>query len=336
MKRPIKNNFYSALMTFLAVLLCIPFFLLFSPLIFLYWCALPFIRVKERKSYRKSQYYRDFQTPYQKADFFQKHVDFYESMKKSDIPFRYEKKDGVEFTVCLETVYLLPAFSCLCYNEETERWEIFLDEMGKKRADFGEYLSSVSGKIRETVPDLPIRVLLDMEQFSSPCTSLPDVPKPVFVSDFSAPFEEPFPIKAADLPQNAVGLYHLIQTFPNLCGSFSLQAEKETVILGLGEFNFEFVVGEHECMISVNKTTSGKKKYLIDWDTQTIAEMIVDIFKIAKEGHLTVIQRNGGVLYAGVKDACPYLGRKRRFFEKLYFIEAKKAAFDGPPSPVAF
>ena len=328
MKQTRKSRFFSGLLTVLAILLSAPVFILFSPLVVLYLCALPFIRIRERKFYRKTRYFRDFHAPYQGSDPFQKRVTFYESVKKSGLPARYEKKDPLEYVVYGGIIYVLPDFPFLDYNGDKEDWEFFFNYAKRKRTGYREYLASVSEQLRQTEPGLPIRVLLDPEQLSVSHPSPPPFPESLFVSDYAHPLEFPFPMKASECPENIVDAYRLIRSVPDLCGKLSLQEEKAKLVWDFGEFNFEIFIDKSDCAIFANQNPgNGKDRNLTHWHPETVPNTIRDLLEIGKPGHITVISASrsaGAFLYAGRKEDCPYLGRKYRHFQKLYFIEAKQ------------
>lgn len=286
---------------------------------------IPIQSAKEKKKYKVSPYYAELGQPFKTGISASPAYRFYNAAKRRELSVQYvrQESNGLEYFIHEETVYVLPDFESLFFDEEATQWQVDLDG---DWTPFDEVYTTLLAQL-ENVSDRPVRLLV--ERTMIPVFDLNEkiVPDGVFVTwSYETVFEnEESPLKMI-IPQSTEALYNMMLQTPDLCGSFTLSESKETIVWDLNEsIKIEIGFDTEECYFGMSKVLSGKiEKQITHWHP-TLLEVYRDVCRIGKCGNVLVLRSSLGnvnFLYAGSKRDCPYSPDKKPLFGKYYYLEA--------------
>lgn len=95
--------FMSPMILFILICLCI---------------SMPFIAISNRKTYKKSPYYRDFKIPFNNEVFHSYNYNFYNYAVSEKLPIKYvkQKSNSLEYFIFEEQVFIFTNFKDIKYN----------------------------------------------------------------------------------------------------------------------------------------------------------------------------------------------------------------------------
>lgn len=310
--------------TIIMALLIFPIFIVY------FWLSIPFIRIKDKRNYKKSFYFKEFKKPFKDKIFYSGAYIFYNSAKERNLPIEYvsrlpEKTDYFKYN---NTLYFFPNERKLTisYNEYGRHYE-FCYGRGKKAKIYSpeELLNELSKGISDSSglkAKLFTEALLfqDEDPYSHP---LPDCIylTRTYASTFSAKEEK----LRTSIPKNVGDLYEMIKSTPDLCGNFSaegdrikwnmnkatitiIEAKKTTYKRSSEYFTIEIAINDEDSTFQTS-------------DVLTRFDVYDRILSLGKRGNITIYRKSSGkTLYSGSKKKCPkelLCGNK-----KLFIIEA--------------
>ena len=319
-----KMKWYQTLLIGLLVVI-------FSPLILAFLISAGIYALfqipKNKKEYKKSQYYLDFKQKFMTSLLYSPEYRFYNSAIRRNLPIQYIKQEsnGFEYFIFDGTLYLFPDFEQIDYDVKKGEWQVDRDG---DWSNFEEVHKNLLSKL-DREHDLPVKLLIERKMF--PLANLNDVniPEVIYITwGYDEAFEnEGSPLKMV-IPQNSKELYEMMLQTPGLCGYFELLSEDGNIIWNLYDgIRIELSVDSYDCYLGVMKMLFGKvESELTHWHP-TAFEIYNEVCKIGKCGNVMIVRTfasGGGVLYIGNKEDCTYQKNKRYLFGKLYYLEAKK------------
>lgn len=319
-----KVKWYEKLLIVLVVIIFLP--LIFAAIIIAGVSAL-FRIPKNKKEYKKSRYYLDFKQKFMTSLLYSPEYRFYNSAIHRNLPIQYVKQEsnGFEYFIFDGTLYLFPDFDQIDYDEEKSEWQADYDG---DWVSFEEAVAKLFDKLEIGFPNIPVKILIERNCVVPADTEAENIPDCVFVTwSYENAFEnEESPFKTR-CPKSSKELYDMMLQTPFLCGKFYLSDDGKSVVWDLYEnIKLEISLEESECCFSVSKTIFGKVESGITHWHPTAFDVYEEICKIGKEGNVLVIRTRLGassVLYMGDKRCCPYTGKEKCLFGKLYYLEAK-------------
>ena len=301
-------------------LLCIAFLPL---IIFVGFCMLiarPFIIFKDKKLYKDSAYYKDFNVPFNESIFNRPRYSFYNAMKekKWNVQYIRQTRNRYEYFIYNGTVHLFPDFNKLKYDEEKAEWKIvYRKNWEEDEGTLENFINTRKKLLDQNIADLPIKVIVPIIMIEGGNLNDEEIIKKLFVvRDYEYAFEE-INREILAMPKNTKELYNALTKTPNLSGSFELINE------GLIRWeNNDLVLEISEEYLSVDRKNGRLKRNLTHWHPVGL-ELYYDVVDITQKGNALVIKTSmgsGGVLYIGKKENSPYKkGKKGIFFEIHYF-----------------
>lgn len=305
------------------------FIIIISPLmVFLFICmgiAIPFIAISNRFAYKKSAYYKNFKTRYNKEIFSSNEYVFYNYADREKLQIKYVKQEegSLNYFIYNNERYIFPDFNEVRFNNETNLYEVvFRKNKTETSCSLDKYLES-KNKLFEDNKDLPLRLLISRNYFSEGYIDLDSLPKSLYViRNYNFAFKDENKEILSLIPQNTKDLYQMMSKNDKLCGKFEL-VEDEVINWTFEKVIYKISIEKNDGIIEVLKNNK-HKSYLTHWhpDDYGIYE---DICNIGEKGNVIVIKTflgSASVLYMGSGDKCPY--RKDKFhLGKLYFFESK-------------
>lgn len=280
---------------------------------------------KNKKEYKKSQYYKEFGLPFTISRLYSPEYRFFNSLKKRDLPVNYirQASNGLQYFIYNDSLFLFPDFDQIDFNEETSEWQVNYDGDWQ---DFEQAYKDIVSKVDPDALVLPVKLLVERKMF--PKTDLKEVsiPEPVFlVFKYETAFENQDSTLKLSLPTNTQELYDMMLATPDLCGDF-LIAENGNIHWNLyKDIQIEIGVHTEDCYFSIDKKLFGEiKSEIIHWHP-TNFEIYNDVCNIGMPGSVLVIQTimsGASVLYMGDERNCPYSPNKKVLFGKYYYLKA--------------
>lgn len=304
--------------------------IIFSPLILVFIIIVEIYALfqipKNRKAYKSSRYYLDFQQKFMISLPYSPEYRFYNSAVHRNLPIHYIKQEsnGFEYFVFNDTLFLFPDFDQIDYDTEKEEWQTDFD--GNWR-NFDEAYNHLLAKL-DKEPNIPVRLLVERKMLPLADLNDVDIPECIYLTwEYDKAFEnEESPLKLV-IPQTSEELYELMLQTPDLCGHFELLSEDGNIIWDLYEnIRIEISVNSGDCYFGVSKMLFDKVESGITHWHPTSSEIYSEVCKIGKCGNVLIIRTfmgGAGVLYIGNKEDCPYKESKRHLLGKLYYLEAK-------------
>lgn len=304
--------------------------LIFPIFIVYFWLSIPFIRIKDKRNYKKSFYFKDFKKPFKDKIFYSGAYIFYNSAKERNLPIEYvsrlpEKTDYFKYN---NTLYFFPNERKLTisYNEYGRHYE-FCYGRGKKAKIYSpeELLNELSEGISDS-SGLKAKLFTEALLFQDKDTYSHPLPDCIYLtrtyaSAFSAKEEK---LRTA-IPKNVGDLYEMIKSTPDLCGNFSaegdrikwnmdkaritiIEDEKTTYKRNSEYFTIEIAINDDDSTFQTS-------------EVPTRFDVYDRILSLGKRGNITIYRKSSGkTLYSGSKKKCPkelLYGNK-----KLFIIEA--------------
>lgn len=281
---------------------------------------------KDKKRYKNSRYYADFQQKFMTDILYSPEYRFYNSAMRRGLSIKYVKQEsnGFEYFIYNETIYLFPDFEQIDLDEGEKGWQVDYDGDWKP---FDESYANLLTKL-EITPSYPVKLLVERKMFPTLNLNDKDIPDCIFITwNYENAFEnEESPLKMI-IPKNSKELYEMMLQTPNLCGTFELTDDGEEIMWHLYEnILIEIGVDPQACFFGVSKWSFGKIKSGITHWHPTIFEIYDDVCSVGKRGNVMVLRStasSGTLMYSGSKEDCPYAPDKKYLFGKYYYLEAK-------------
>lgn len=281
---------------------------------------------KNKKEYKKSRYYADFQHKFMTSILYSPEYRFYNSAMRRGLPIKYVKQEsnGFEYFIYNETIYLFPDFEQIDLNEEGNVWQADYDGDWKP---FDECYDNLLTKLERTAI-YPVKLLVERKMFPMPNLNGKNIPGCIFVTwNYETAFEnEESPLKML-IPENSKELYEMMLQTPNLCGTFELTDDGEKIVWHLYEnIKIEINVDSQGCYFGVSKLLFGKIESGITHWHPSIFEIYDEVCNIGKRGNVMVLRSTvgcGALMYSGSKADCPYSPDKKYLLGKYYYLEAE-------------
>lgn len=315
-------------------------FVIFLPIIVFSFMVLgfyaPFIAIKNRKRYKNSSYYKDFQVPYKGNIIESPQYRFYNSLQDKDlidkpnIRYVHQKNNNIDYFIFQDVLYLFPDFNGVKYNKSQGKWEIvyrkgkweiLYRKFTKERyCDIQHYIDSKKSLLDDTSIDLPIKIIVERKIIEENKLEKEALPSTLFiVQKYESAFDDVDWRIFSVIPQNINELYDMLMITPDLCGEFEL--------IGGGiywSYNNLFMEIDLEYIGIHKKRKHGKFSYYLTHWHPCKEEVYDDVCEITKRGNVLVVKTFMGgadVLYMGEKKKCPYKKTTKGFFSKIHYFE---------------
>lgn len=281
---------------------------------------------KNRREYKSSHYYADFQKKFMMSILYSPEYRFYNSAIRRNLPIKYVKQDsnGFEYFIYNETIYLFPDFKQIDFDEDKKCWQVDYDGDWKP---FDKNYTNLLTKL-EVAPNYPVKLLIERKMFQTLNLNGKEIPDCIFITwNYENVFEnEESPLKII-IPQNSKELYEMMLQTPDLCGVFELTENNERIVWNLHEnIRIEIEVDPRDCYFGVSRLLFGKVESGITHWHPTIFEIYDDVCNIGKRGNVMVLRAtlsSGALMYSGSKADCPYSPDKKYLFGQYFYLEAK-------------
>ena len=138
--------------------------IVFSPLIILGLLVVLVVLLidlpKEKKQYKKSEYYKEFNLPYKTHRIYTPEYRFYNSMRERTLPIEYvrQESNGLEYFIYENVFYLFPDFEQITFNMETNTWEVDYDGDWEP---FNSAYERLVSNFEEAMPNTEIKILVE-------------------------------------------------------------------------------------------------------------------------------------------------------------------------------
>lgn len=281
---------------------------------------------KSKKKYKRSRYYADIKRKFSSSVTNSYEYRFYDSAVKRGLPIEYHKQEsnGLEFFIYEGTLFLFSDFYEFYYSEEKSAWMVgwYSDE----EEFLSDHFASLVSKL-DTNYGYPVKVLVEKEMFSESKPEISSLPDSLFlIGCYEQAFNEDDLRIRMVIPQNTMELYQLMAQEPNLCGTFELSQDSETIKWRLDNMLFDLSVGKRDCYIGAYKPGNViTEKEITHWHP-VLEDIFCEVCRIGKSGNISVLRSffgGGAVMYSGPKNECPYWPPKKHWFSKYYYIEAE-------------
>lgn len=316
-------KWYKKLLVFLCVVVFSPFIL---ACIFIAAIGYLFQCVNDKKSYKKSSYYKDLNLKFMECRFNSPEYRFYNSVMKRNLQVDYirQESNGLEYFVYADTLFLFPDFEQIDFDEEKSIWEVDFDGDWEP---FEQAYQKMVSKLDDRTTNYPIKLLVERQMFPAVDLNGVEIPDCIFLTwSYETTFEnEDSPLKLR-VPVNTKELYEMMCETNDICGDFEI-AENGNIHWDLHDnIQIDIGVDARDCYIGVNKKAPFKTiRGLVHWHP-TVFEIYREVCKIGASGNVLVIRTFGGsssVLYIGDEAECPYSPEQKPLFGKIYNLKSK-------------
>jgi hypothetical protein len=275
------------------------------------------------KKYKRSKYFIDFGKPYKKDIEDSPQYRFYTNADSRKLSINYIiQKDGTEYFIYDNVVYLFPDFSWIEYVEELAEWCVegydnwctFIEEFNKKASN-----------IDQNAKKHPVKILVERNMFSNIDLNGLEIPDCIFLTwNYEKAFENEESFLKLKVPTTTQELYDMMLQTSQLCGRFYVD-ENDCIKWDLyDDYTITIAINDTEGYISLD-SKSVFKGGLTHWHPSHF-EIYDDVCSLGSLGNVLVIRKGFvgvGVVYLGDKENCPYNKNKSTLFGKLYFFEIK-------------
>ena len=312
-------KFCKKLLISILFILMIPLFLIGLLCILL---AMPFVARADKKSYKKSRYYRDFGVKYCRKITKRQGYQFYNASKAEWGVKFVRSETGFEYLIYKQTVYIFADCDEIYYDDEHNQWQL-IDKKKRKSENLNlqQYINERSIYIEKQYAELPVKIIATRNLIKNETIEKNIVPEELYiVKNCELAFEEiDWDIVSGKAVDNMGQLYEQLLKTPNLVGEFEL-VDKDAIHWTYGELFLE-ISDEY---IAINVKYGRRKSYanLTHWHPET-SEIYDEIVFITQKGNATVVKTALGgatLLYLGKKEDCPYKATKRGLFSKIHLF----------------
>lgn len=295
--------------------------IVFSPLIILGLLVVLVVLLidlpKEKKQYKKSEYYKEFNLPYKTHRIYTPEYRFYNSMRERSLPIEYMKQEsnGLEYFIYENVFYLFPDFEQIMFNMETNTWEVDYDGDWEP---FNSAYERLVSNFEEAMPNTEIKILVERKMIPILDLKEMEIPDCIFLTwSYESAFENEDSHFKMQMPSNTKELLDMMNEIPNICGDFHI-AENGNIEWDLYDlYKVELYIEEDECCIDV----AG----LMHWHP-TIFEIYDEILELGKRDNVLVIRTfltGASLLYQGNQKECPYDKESKAVLGEIHYLEAK-------------
>ena len=285
----------------------------------------------DKKQYKQSHYYREFQLPYEKHIVDSPEYRLYNAVDDTPGPKFVKQDNGLSYLVMDDVVYFIPKYDDdLQQPEGSDVWMICGSiYSGKKRKPednhvLSEYMTEKQALLDPKYASLPVKLIMSPENADELELYGKKPPEELFLVKDYAHFTQPLDMRIfAYAEPNAKQIYDTLINTPGLGGRFEIE-DDAVRYYGAGGLSIDIYWDRLE--IYVEKGTKLKKLctwYPIIGGTY---QMYEDVFSITKKGNMLVVHKQFDrvrVWYMGKKENYPYERDSGNFFEKLYYFEAE-------------
>ncbi|HIU01012.1 MAG TPA: hypothetical protein IAB64_03445 [Candidatus Coproplasma excrementavium] len=318
-----KRDLFSVIMA----LLIFPIFIVY------FWLSIPFIRIKDKRNYKKSFYFKDFKKPFKDKIFYSGAYIFYNSARERNLPIEYvsrlpEKTDYFKYN---DTLYFFPNERKLTisYNEYGRNYQ-FCYGRGKKAKIYSpeELLKELSEGISES-SGLKAKLFTEAMLFQDEDPYSLPLPDCIYLArTYASAFSAKEKRLRTAIPKNVGDLYEMIKNTPDLCGNFS--AEGDRIKWNIDKATITIIEDEETTYkrsseyFTIEIAGNDEDSTFQTSDVPTRFDVYDKILSLGKRGNITIYRKSSGkTLYSGPKEKCPkeLLGGNK----KLFIIEADSA-----------
>ncbi len=313
-------KWYEVIFMIIMIILFLPFIIIV--LLFLL-IASPFIAINNRVVYKKSPYYNEFKTPYNKNILSNPNYNFYNHVSWEKLPVKYVKQasNSFEYFIHNNEILILPEFNkiSICSNEDNSAWIVFVHDE-ETSILLEDYINNKISLLEKT--NMSIKIIIFREVFDVNKLDLEKLPKEILVvRNYDGIFSEEKDNALEIIPWSTNDLYEMMLKNDNLGGYYELK--DDTLVWTFDEVIYEIGINEVSTTIQVFKNVKLKKE-ITHWHPEN-DEIYDDVCNIGEKGNILVIKKtlNGeSVVYMGKKENCTYDINKKRF-GKIYCFESK-------------
>lgn len=220
--------------------------------------------IHERREYKKSAYYKNIGTPFNKQILYSSEYDFYNYAVKEELPIKFVKQkiNSFAYFIYQEEIFIFPDFQGIEYSFEKDCWEVVYQE---KKTETRYTLDAFFDRKKELFEEsisLPIQLLISQNYFSEEVEDLSSVPESLYViRNYHSAFKDENKELRFVVPQNTKQLYEMMMKNPNLGGKIELEND-ERIIWTFEKVIYDIFVDKDEGLIDVLKNTINSRLLL--------------------------------------------------------------------------
>ncbi len=263
---------------------------------------------KSRKKYKKSEYFKDTETPYHLNIDRSSKYRFYNSAKARKLPIKYtkQKSNNFEYFVFDNTAYIFPNFDGMSFSEEKGIWQTNFDgDLSELEKEYQTMLKQF-----DALPQIPVKFLVErmmIDMLTIENLTLPDC---IYLTQsYEYAFKNDDIHLLAKLPQTSEELYEMMLMTPDIAGNFEL-VEGSIHWQLTEEISAEVIADPRDGYFYISRTLFGSYEDSITHWHPSPYEIYNDVCKIGLKGHVLVI-KGKSILYMGDKNSCQYLQNNR-------------------------
>jgi hypothetical protein len=303
------------------------FLIILSPLLlffFLTWLiVMPFITLANLKSYKKSEYYKEFKKPFSNKIFDSNEYAFYNYAIEEKLPIKYVKQTNkpLNYFIYGNNVFIFPDFNEIKYNDEKQCWEVIYrkyKETSTKTLE--EYLKNKIDLFENKI-ELPVKLFVSRNYFDEEYLDISKLPESLYVVRNYVTGLGVEDIESLSIvPHTTRELYKMMLLNKKLGGQIQI-LDDELIVWTFEKFICEIALDDREGYLRILKNNKIKME-ITHWHPEHY-EVYDEVCQIGEMGNVLVIKTFAGsaqVLYMGPKEKCN-IKAKRIKLGKLHYFE---------------
>lgn len=315
-----KNKWYEKLLLAIFLIILSPLLLFF----FLTWLiVMPFITLANLKSYKKSEYYKEFKKPFSNKIFDSNEYAFYNYAIEEKLPIKYVKQTNkpLDYFIYGNNVFIFPDFNEIKYNDEKQCWEVIYrkyKETSTKTLE--EYLKNKIDLFENKI-ELPVKLFVSRNYFDEGYLDISKLPESLYVVRNYVTGLGVEDIESLSIvPHTTRELYKMMLLNKKLGGQIQI-LDDELIVWTFEKFICEIALDDREGYLRILKNNKIKME-ITHWHPEHY-EVYDEVCQIGEKGNVLVIKTFAGsaqVLYMGPKEKCN-IKAKRIKLGKLHYFE---------------
>lgn len=314
-----KNKWYEKL-------LLVIFFIILSPLVlffFLTWLiVIPFITLANLKSYKKSEYYKEFKKTFSNKIFDSNEYAFYNYAIEEKLPIKYIKQTNkpLDYFIYENQVFIFPDFNEIKYNDAKQCWEVIYrkyKEISTKTLE--EYLKNKID-LFESKNELPVRLLVSRNYFDEGYLDISKLPETLYVvRNYVTGLDAENIESLSIVPHTTKELYEMMLLNKKLGGQIQM-LDDDLIVWTFEKFICEIALDDREGYLRILKNNKIKME-ITHWHPEHY-EVYDEVCQIGEKGNVLVIKTFAGsaqVLYVGPMEKCNIKAKRIRLGKLHYF-----------------
>lgn len=295
--------------------------IVFSPLIILGLLVVLVVLLidlpKEKKQYKKSEYYKEFNLPYKTHRIYTPEYRFYNSMRERTLPIEYvrQESNGLEYFIYENVFYLFPDFEQITFNMETNTWEVDYDGDWEP---FNSAYERLVSNFEEAMPNTEIKILVERKMIPILDLKEMEIPDCIFLTwSYESAFENEASISKIKIPTDIKELFDMMSRIPDICGNFYVTKNGNIEWDLYDSCKVEIYMDSEECCLDIVG--------LMHWHP-TIFEIYDEILELGKRDNVLVIRTfltGASLLYQGNQKECPYDKESKAVLGEIHYLETK-------------